>query len=274
MLSAFERADTEAFAVTLVDQCKKQVEFRKRLRPATLRRIVPEWFERCEDDRLNFIVRPRSSSVQLVQLDDLASDVVNKVWPYAFIAIETSPKNFQVWIAVDGGTPETGRRLRRGLGADPGASGAVRLAGSLNYKPKYAPRYPVVRVAAVEMNRPFIPIEELESSGLLAPAVPPPSLLPRVSTEPRPNAWPDYQRCLENAPKSRTHDGPDRSRADFTWCKIALERFRWAQRPERVVDKLFEISEKAQESGREYCVITVRNALRTRLEGSAQRPPQ
>ena len=38
------------------------------------------------------------------------------------------------------------RRLRKGAGADPTASGATRISGSLNFKTKYAPEFPLVDV--------------------------------------------------------------------------------------------------------------------------------
>src|SRR5258706_14781901 len=36
--------------------------------------------------------------------------------------------------------------------------------------------------------------------------------------------WPDYQQCLDGAPQNSDGSGRDRSRADFLWCKGAIER--------------------------------------------------
>jgi hypothetical protein len=41
---------------------------------------------------------------------------------------------------------ELARRLRCGSGADPSASGASRIAGSVNFKRKDAPNFPVVEI--------------------------------------------------------------------------------------------------------------------------------
>ena len=38
------------------------------------------------------------------------------------------------------------RRVRKGTGADATASGATRVAGSLNFKDKYAPDFPRVTI--------------------------------------------------------------------------------------------------------------------------------
>ena len=41
------------------------------------------------------------------------------------------------------------RRLRKGAGADPTASGATRIAGSQNFKEKYSPDFPYVRIVHI-----------------------------------------------------------------------------------------------------------------------------
>src|SRR5262249_16377949 len=150
---------------------------------------------------------------------------------YGFLDVETSPGSRQVWLAVDGGTKELARRLKRGIGADPGASGAVRLAGSRNFKNCHAPNFPMVRVVWCNTERPFVAAEVLESSGLVADAMDPCADLSRVVVSRPPNAWPSYQRCLDDAPRSRTHDGPDVSIADFCFARIALQRYRWIKQP-------------------------------------------
>jgi hypothetical protein len=85
------------------------------------------------------------------------------------------------------------------------ASGAVRLAGSHNFKAKYARNF------------------SLDRSWCQPP---PPTEPPgRCSDQPRRLAWPSYERCLEGAPES-TSGGKKRSAADFTWCCIAIDHFR------------------------------------------------
>ncbi len=73
--------------------------------------------------------------------------------------------------------------------------------------------------------------------------------------------WPDYQRCLLGAPRSNSGDGPDRSLADFFWCKMAAQRG-WSI--EETAHKLVQVSEKAQERARSgdegYALDTAQNA--------------
>jgi hypothetical protein len=57
----------------------------------------------------------------------------------AFLTLTTSPGNHQAWVAVsdiknDEDAKDFSRRLRKGMGADKTASGATRVAGTVNYK--------------------------------------------------------------------------------------------------------------------------------------------
>ena len=53
----------------------------------------------------------------LVQLDDLKAGPLERIRAFAFVTIETSPGNYQAWIAVEEGTdPDFARRLRKGQG--------------------------------------------------------------------------------------------------------------------------------------------------------------
>jgi len=81
-----------------------------------------------------------------VQLDDLTDEQYERVRPAAFLMLRTSPKGKQAWVCIDGADKEVARRLRKGTGADPSASASVRTAGSLNYKPDYAPEFPLVTI--------------------------------------------------------------------------------------------------------------------------------
>jgi hypothetical protein len=137
------------------------------------------------------------------------------------------------------------------------ASGAVRVAGSLNFK-KYAPNFPRVAIThaapGLTTSR-----EQLQQLGLVAapdPILPPPRVPLRRSGH---KGWPDYQRCLRGAPLNSAGDGPDRSKADFIWCKWAIERG-WAV--EEVAGQLLEISGKAREAnhGKSYALGTAKEA--------------
>src|SRR5262249_48077625 len=99
---------------------------------------------------------------------------------------------------------------------------------------------------------------ELEALGLVAPAEPPLTVrLARVSASSSARTWPSYQRCLENAPEARGGGRPDISRADFTWCLIALD---WGFEIEETADRLMNESRKAQEAGEAYAMRTARSA--------------
>jgi hypothetical protein len=92
----------------------------------------------------------------------------------------------------------------------------------------------------------------------VAPAEPPPDLRPaRVSPASGPRTWPSYQRCLAGAPPAREGTRPDVSRADFTWCLIALD---WGFGIEETAARLLEESGKAQAEGERYAERTAKAA--------------
>jgi len=154
--------------------------------------------------------------------------------------------------------------LRRGAGADHSATGAVRLAGSLNFKSRYAPDFPIITLGQVSLGR-MTTVAALQEANLMAPepAQPPASVpLPNPPARAaRGRLWPDYQQALRGAPLKG--DGTrDRSLADFMFCKWAVERG-WSA--EETAEKLAEVSPKAQERIRVkadagYTLLTARNA--------------
>jgi hypothetical protein len=79
---------------------------------------------------------------------------------------------------------------------------------------------------------------------------------------------PDYERCLLEAARSSTGDGPDRSLADYFFCKMAAQRG-WSV--EETEQKLLEVSEKARDRARcgdeGYAHITALNAAAAAEEG-------
>jgi hypothetical protein len=106
---------------------------------------------------------------------------------------------------------------------------------------------------------------QLEPLGLVASPEPakPATVVPfRVSVR-HENAvralrWPDYQRCLDGAPESKSRPGKPRdSLADFTWCMTALD---WGHSIEETANKLMELSAKARENGERYANLTASNA--------------
>jgi hypothetical protein len=80
-------------------------------------------------------------------------------------------------------TKEFGRRLRKGAGADPAASGATRIAGTTNYKRKHEPDFPKVKIVDATPGR-IVTQAELESLGLVALPEPAPRRnCTKISTE-------------------------------------------------------------------------------------------
>ena len=103
-----------------------------------------------------------------IQLDDLKADQLARLAPAVFLTLETSPGNFQAWVALPGSEDKDfARRLRKGAGADATASGATRVAGSLNFKDKYAPDFPRVTIRQAQSGR-LTSAAELERLGLVA----------------------------------------------------------------------------------------------------------
>jgi hypothetical protein len=85
--------------------------------------------------------------------------------------------------------------VRKGTGADPGASGATRISGSLNFKEKYAPDYPRVGIHAAQPGR-TTTTDELEQLGLAAPPEEFAPVAPALSTN---RHWPSYDKALDGA---------------------------------------------------------------------------
>lgn len=178
-----------------------------------------------------------------------------------FLHIETSPGKHQAWLALPGTHDrQLARRVRRAAGSDPTASGATKIAGSLNIKTRYAPNYPRVAIRAAHSGR-TTTIDELERLGLVAPDEEfTPVSAPCRSTQTfsgTTDKWPSYAMSLDKAPHNRDGSGPDRSRADYWWCFLAIQ---WGHDIIATADRLIEESPKAREKGRSYAVQTARQA--------------
>ena len=111
----------------------------------------------------------------------------------------------------------------------------------------------VVRVSLV--------IAELDAAGIVAPKEEPRQPRPaahRVSSGRQTRKkWPSYKFCLDNAPLAHGENKPDTSRADFTWCMIAID---WGWSVEETAARLMEQSPKARENGDRYAWLTARRA--------------
>lgn len=265
MLESFGRSGATRFDLTITDAKGDKVRYRRGVHLRDLGREMPTIIDEAEIKGENVIVRPQGPGMTFVQLDDLDKDRLARVLPIAFLAIETSPGSFQAWIAlsersIDESLP---RRLKRGVGADLNASGAARVAGSRNFKPKHAPDFPVVMTVHADPGK-ITTQNEITALGLVAPeealAAPPRGPTPGRS----PKRWPDYRRCLDGAPLNHDQTGPDVSRADFAWCMTAIG---WGFGVEEVASRLMEESRKAQTNGARYALATARNAAAVKEKG-------
>lgn len=169
MLDLFQGLGVQCLSITLIDEAGSKVAFNRNKSAQSLRGELPRLlFTSCEK-RLNVIVRPTAPlTLSLMQLDDLSASQLDRVRAFPFLALETSPENFQAWVAVRDASPETIRRIKKAAGADLNASGATRLAGSYNFKPKYAPNYPRVRLHSISPLL-VVTVGVLDRAGLIAP---------------------------------------------------------------------------------------------------------
>ncbi len=262
MLAAFESVGVKAFDVTMTDIRGDKIPrgFQANCGVDQLRASIGPQLEVATRAGENFIIRPRSPAATLIQLDDLAADAAAKIAEYAFMVLCTSPGNFQAWVAVKDAPADFARRLRKGAGADPSASGATRISGSLNFKIKYAQAFPLVEITQASPGK-ITTADELASAGFVAPAEEAPRRVSfdRVSMPRRGKArrWPSYALCVQNAPPVHQGERPDISRADFTWCMMAID---WGHGIEATAARLLQESTKAQENGEGYATTTATNA--------------
>jgi hypothetical protein len=255
MLETFGSVGVNSFALTMTNREGEKTHFRRSLSLDAIRRTIGSQLSDAEERQQNLILRPHSSPV-LLQLDDIDQAGIERLRPVAFLALETSPNNYQAWLALPTEDDDLARRIRKAAGADPSASGATRIAGSRNYKDKYAPDFPTVHVAYSAPGRTTTK-EQLETLHLIASPEPLRLAPVRVSNARRRAAWPSYQRCIDNAPEKHGGGGQDVSRADFTWCMIAID---WGWGIEATAARLMEESAKARENGESYALLTAQNA--------------
>lgn len=257
MLDLFAGLGVHGFDVTRTDVDGNKCDYRAAQNLEGLRRGMPSLLGTAIERRQNLIVRPRGAAAELVQLDDLDGSGLKRARSAAFLILATSPGNHQVWVAVRECGPDLARRLRQTSGADPSASGAARLAGSVNFKRRYAPDFPTVQIVEANSRR-VVTRGEVEAAGLVAAPDPIPAICrdrPRRSWGAK--AWPSYERCLQNAPRAHRSDRPDVSRADFTFCLLAID---WGWGLDETCQRLLEKSSKARSDGERYARLTARRA--------------
>jgi hypothetical protein len=229
-------------------------------------RSLPGILDTATRQRRNVIIRPHGPGVTLLQLDDLTTAShqiaispmgglafgtrkLTELAAESFGILETSPGSFQAWLAFQGRLDKDyARRVRKGTGADTGASGATRIPGSFNFKAAYAPEktgrptYPLVTIRAAQPER-MTTAAKLQELGLVAPEE---HFTPLPSSHfeaDRLRQWPDYQYNLDRASPKQTGDGLDLSGVDFVWCMTAST---WGFDVKDIADELMIVSEHAR----------------------------
>jgi len=276
MIDTFASVGATHFDLTHTSVDGERRGFRPTQSTSQIKNSLPKLFPGAAERHNNIIVRPLSDKVTFVQLDDLDADALKRVGEAAFLTLTTSPGNHQAWIAVSDikdreEAKDFSRRLRKGTGADKSASGATRVAGTVNYKRKYEPAFPTVRIEEAHPGR-VVTKAQLEGRGLVT--APEPNVVaaaePSKTRQTGPSqyrhrtnkAWPSYAIALAGAPPNRAGTGPDRSMADFTWCMTAID---WGWNIEETARKLPEVSERARQRVEQlrdggYPLITAQNA--------------
>ena len=105
-----------------------------------LRRTIPALLETSTAEQLSLIIRPHGPDAMFIQLDDLTADQLPHLAPTMFLTFETSPGNFQAWLALP--CKHDKELERMGLLAPPEQYPALpharpRAAGNRNW-PSYA----------------------------------------------------------------------------------------------------------------------------------------
>lgn len=271
MLDSFASVGATHFDVTFLDIEGKKRGFRPLQSTRQVKHSLPKLFPGLRERQNSLVVRPYSETATLIQLDDLKADTLVPLRDVSFLTLQTSPGNYQAWVAVTGLDDSKGfsRHLRKGAHADLTASGATRVAGTVNYKRKYEPDFPTITLTHENPGRIVAP-QELDALGLVAPEPAAPAAPLRVSSF-RARNWPDYRRCLEGAPPNHGNTGPDISRADFFWSMMAAQRG-WSV--DAIAGRLMELSSKAQENGERYARLTAENATAAVSREPARRSRQ
>jgi hypothetical protein len=268
MLQAFASVGAEVCDVTLKGT-KQKLEFMADVPAAWLSEQLPTMLEKADRLECSLIVRPRvADGCVLVQLDDLNAETVARLSDFAVCVIETSPEKLQAFVAVSDVADEKERevlraRLIAATGADKGATGAARLAGSFNAKEKYRQgdnSFVCVRLVSVAAGR-MVTVAELDAADLLAalPPQPTPSVADADADEKRgvvarvSRREPSYAKAQASV-RHKTDGSIDRSAVDALFAVTCLN---WKWTESETLDILKRNSPKAAERRDDYAERTV-----------------
>ncbi len=214
-------------------------------------------------------VRPRGERYFWL-LDDLNAAQANALKDVAFLIIETSPGNYQAWLALSDEVDLSDKaqeewwkaqrnRLIRKVGGNGGSYGALRWPGTYNNKPyrEIDGVRPLVRIVRANPGR-VTTLAELDALGLLAPPIEKPKKV--VDIRPRrqgtPTQWPSWERELSRS-DIKANGEPDHSVADAKWCKRCFE---WGWSRTEVKAMLLSVSPRAKEKTNHYVELTLDRA--------------
>jgi hypothetical protein len=274
-LEVFESVGASGFEVTHLHDPSPANDKKREYEPvdgAAFRENLETYLEANRTEQAggeywSMAVRPRSERVTFWQVDEATRATCERYRAVSFLQIETSPDNYQCWLAIgdelDKAELDAARkrllRVVKRTGGNGGSFGALRWPGSRNQKPirKQADgSQPIVRIVHSEMGR-VTTIAELEELGLLAPPVEKAERQNfKVCANKVPTKWPSWEQELGYCRLKESGD-PDRSEADFRWCRTA---FLWGWSDTDVAAELRNVSPKACDETEHYIDRTVKNA--------------
>jgi len=109
MLDAFASVGATQFDVTWTNRAGEKEWFRRDMPYADLERALSAMLDAAPIKERNVIIRPHGPGVSFIQLDDLAPAPLARLAPAVFLTLQTSPGNFQAWIAIDGPVDNSAR---------------------------------------------------------------------------------------------------------------------------------------------------------------------
>src|SRR5579872_6395054 len=99
MLDVFASVGATAFDVTLLDIEGREQGFQSNRSLDEIRRSMSKRLTAATSSRHSVVIRPRSTTALLIQLDDFSDEKASTIAPHAFMTLKTSPGNGQVWLA-------------------------------------------------------------------------------------------------------------------------------------------------------------------------------
>jgi hypothetical protein len=283
-LDVFESVGASDFEVTHLHDPSPKKDKKRKYKPvgaAGFRENLEAYIEMSRTEHAggeywSMAVRPRSERVVFWQVDEATRATCGRYRAVSFLQIETSPDNYQCWLAISDEREEEELDAARArllsvvkeTGGNGGSYGALRWPGSTNHKPERKQAdgtQPVVRITHLEMGR-VTTIAELEELGLLAPPV---ERVERsnfkVCANKVPTKWPSWEQELGYCRLKESGD-PDRSEADFRWCRTA---FLWGWSASEITAELPNVSPKACDETKHYIDRTVKSAALAAAGGRA-----